>query len=201
MTQRRSAADPVSPRATAAAPTAVIRPMRSDDALVVAELHAASWRASYGGLLSASYLANDAGRERVAAWTARLGTPRDREFGFVMEVERVPIGFVYVIGDSDPVYGNLLDNIHIETNAQGKGLGRRLLGRVAEELLGRAWGLGLYLWVYHANDGARRLYQRLGALEEGQELKASADGGKVLACRYAWSDVSTLARAAADGSR
>lgn len=174
----------------------LFRPMQATDAPAVAALHATNWRANYHDVLSAAYLAGDIGRERSAAWSTRLAEATDREFGIVAEADGDLIGFAYVVGNADPEFGNLLDNLHVMPEAQGRGIGRMLLSRVAKTLASKGWLPTLYLWVYATNAAARRFYQRLGAGEHGQELRDSSDGGRVLACRYAWSDAAGLSREA-----
>ncbi len=169
--------------------------MQAPDAAAVAALHATNWRANYREVLSAAYLAGDVVRERAVAWTARLTGATDREFGIVAEADDRLIGFAYVSRNVDPEFGHLLDNLHVEAGSQGRGLGRLLLGRIAETMVTKGWSpRALYLWVYSVNHGARRFYERLGASEQGRELLASSDGGQVLACRYVWPDASTLLR-------
>ncbi len=166
--------------------------MQASDAFAVAALHATNWRANYREVLSAAYLAGDVVREREAVWSARLSGATDREFGIVAEVDGAVIGFAWVTGNADPEYGNLLDNLHVEPGFQGKGLGRLLLLGVVEALESKRLVQAMYLWVYAVNGGARRFYERLGAKEQGQELMASSDGGRVLACRYVWPDPLTM---------
>lgn len=172
----------------------LLRAMQASDAAAVAALHATNWRANYREVLSAAYLVGDVERERMAVWTSRLTGATDRAFGIVAEADGRLIGFAYVIGNADPEFGNVLENLHVEPGAQGKGLGRLLLRRVVETLESMAWAPRLYLWVYTVNGAARRFYERLGAREQGRELLASADGGQVLACRYVWPDTSTALR-------
>ncbi len=179
----------------------LFRTMGPADAPAVAALHATSWRENYHDVLSAAYLAGDVESERAAAWRARLTGATDREFGIVAEIDEALVGFAYVINDSAGTeFGNLLDNLHVESKAQGRGLGREMLRRVAETLDSKGWAPKLWLWVYASNAGARRFYERYGAEECGQTLLESADGGRVLSCRYVWRNTIGLTVFDAPGS-
>ncbi len=174
-----------------------LRAIDRGDARVVAALHAASWRSAYRNVLSASYLEGDVLRERTAHWAQRLVAANETQFGFIAESERVPVGFAWVFGNEDPAFGHLLDNIHVTPERKGEGIGTLLLHEVAREIVRRGWSQpSLFLWVYESNSGARRFYKTHGARHEGTEVHQGADGGKVIACRYVWDDVTSIARVA-----
>ncbi|MCC6991002.1 MAG: GNAT family N-acetyltransferase [Acidobacteria bacterium] len=170
----------------------VLRPMRADDIEIVASLHVASWRTAYRGIFTDVYLDTVAGTERRAHWTRRLATPVATHTGVVAEQDGVPVGFCYLIADADPPRGTLLDNLHVAPGARGAGLGRRLLACAAEEIAARHWPRGLHLWVFDANTGARRFYERHGAQVVDRTVYSSADGGANAALCYAWPDAAVL---------
>jgi GNAT superfamily N-acetyltransferase len=173
-----------------------LRPLLDSDAATVAALHVDSWRTAYRGLLSDEYLANDIERERLAAWHARLPVElAGQAFGFVAEIDAVPVGFVYVQRDAHPDYGDLLDNLHVATRARSAGIGARLMSAAAAEVHVRGWGPRMHLWVFAANGGARRFYARLGGREVEHTVKQLADGGLAPTVRVAWDDFSRCARA------
>jgi GNAT superfamily N-acetyltransferase len=178
---------------TAVAPAdLVLRPMRADDIEVVAGLHVASWRTAYRGIFTDTYLDTVAEAERRTHWTRRLAAPVATHTGVVAERDGVAVGFCCLIADADPARGTLLDNLHVVDRARGAGLGRRLLARVAEEIAARHWPGGLHLWVFDANTGARRFYERHGAQVVDRTVYSSADGGANAALCYAWSDAAVL---------
>ena len=178
------------PFATAA--DLVLRPMRADDIEVVAALHVASWRTAYRGIFTDVYLDSAAEAERRAHWTRRLASPQSLQTGVVAQQDGVAVGFLYLIADADPPRGTLLDNLHVVDGARGAGLGRRLLARAAGEIEARHWPRGLHLWVFDANTGARRFYERHGAQVVDRTVYASADGGANAALCYAWPDAAVL---------
>jgi GNAT superfamily N-acetyltransferase len=173
-------------------PTPTIRPMRADDADLVASLHLASWSSAYRDILSDDYLAHHAEGERRRYWQRRLEAPRDTEAGCIASRNGLPVAFFYLIADPAPSRGTLLDNLHVTPAARGGGLGRRLLAEAAQLIDVRGWPTGMHLWVFEANAGARRFYERHGAALVDRIVYAAADGGRHPAVCYAWPDASVL---------
>jgi GNAT superfamily N-acetyltransferase len=177
----------------------VLRPMRADDIEIVTALHVASWRTAYRGILTDAYLDTLAEAERRAHWTRRLVTLTPTHAGVIAEHDGEPVGFLYLIAEADPARGTLLDNLHVAPGARGAGLGRQLLSRAAAEIAARRWPAGLHLWVFDANAGARRFYERHGAVPVDRTVYASADGGVNPASCYAWADSAVLLPGASTG--
>lgn len=169
-----------------------IRPMSTADAPVVAALHVASWRTAYRDILTDDYLALRADEERRAFWAKRLASDDAGTCGLVAVHEGVEVGFAFMVREADAGYGNLLDNLHVSPGMRGQGIGRRLLSELAREVRQRGWNPGLYLWVFETNAGARRFYERHGALPIETAWHDMPDGGGALAWRYSWPDAETL---------
>jgi GNAT superfamily N-acetyltransferase len=184
--------DPVDGFLAAPLPTLTIREMRADDADLVASLHVASWRSAYRDIFSDDYLAHHAEAERRRHWRERLEAPRDTEAGCIASCNGPPVGFFYPIADQAPSRGPLPDNLHVTPTARGGGLGRSLLAEAARLIEARGWPAGMYLWVFEANSGARRFYERHGAVQVDRSVYAAADGGRHPAVCYAWPDASVL---------
>lgn len=56
-----------------------------------------------------------------------------------------------------------IDNLHLQPQLRGGGLGRRLLGAAAEAFRARGAG-NLFLWLFDGNAPAARFYARLGGV-------------------------------------
>jgi ribosomal protein S18 acetylase RimI-like enzyme len=169
-----------------------MRPIVPADATLVAALQVANWRSIHRGVLSDDYLADTVEEERRSLWQQRLIADDADHLGLVAARDGVVVGFAFAIAAADVRYGNLLDNLHVSTGSQGHGIGRILLSELAREIQARRWENGLFLWVFEANVGARRFYERLGALPLEAIVRHAPDGGTVRRRRYVWPDVTAL---------
>ena len=93
----------------------------------IAALHAESWRRNYRGAYLNAFLDGPVFDDRRAVWTARLTEPDPRHDTVVAEWHSKIIGFVHTILDHHPVWGALLDNLHIAPEATRRGIGTRLM--------------------------------------------------------------------------
>ena len=169
-----------------------IRIATSEDASVIASLHAASWRSAYRGMLSDTYLGGDIVAERTAVWSKRLGGATPNQYVVIAEAEHRAVGFACAFGANDAQWGSLLDNLHVAHEVKRRGIGRQLMTSVARWCLQMYPGTGLFLWVLEPNSSARRFYERLGAANVGQDVWSPPDGGAVPKLRYAWKDPNEL---------
>ena len=71
-------------------------------------------------------------------------------------------GFAYTILDEDPLLGAVLQNIHVATSQQRKGVGKRLVRAVAKTVAERRPDSGLHVWVREQNTSAAAFYEALG---------------------------------------
>jgi len=175
------------------------------DAAAIADLHAASWRATYRGALRDAYLDGDVVAERRAVWEERLGAPPANQFVLVAEQD-VPaagdagavVGFGCAFGAKDERFGTELDNLHVRADRQSGGIGAVLLAGIARWCVATHPDTGLYLLVLTQNHRARRFYERLGADDVGEGVWLPPDGSRVPVQRCVWSvaAVATLARRA-----
>lgn len=169
-----------------------LRPMQSTDAAAVADVHVASWRTAYRGLYTDAYLDGGAAANRLAHWQSRLAEPAESTAGLVLEQDGRVLGFAYLDRDDDPARGPLLDNLHVRPEARSRGLGLRLLAATAREIVRRGWTPRLHLWVFEANAGARRFYERHGGRPIERVMYDASDGGAYPAWCYAWDDLTPL---------
>jgi len=170
-----------------------IRPIVATDAGTVADLHTASWRSAYRGMLRDEYLDGDIATERRLAWATRLETPIDANYGFIAEsVEAGPVGFVFLLGRDDATWGTLVDNLHVLPGHKGLGIGRRLLEAAADETGRRYPGERVHLFVFEKNLAARRFYAGIGGREVERGLVEPPGGGSEVHWRVAWNDAAHL---------
>lgn len=174
--------------------TTTLRAMRAEDADAVAALHTTSWRSAYRGIFTDHYLDHEADAERRDAWRARLqASAPSADWGIVAEnaAGRL-VGFAYVQPAHDPAWGDYLDNLHVAPDFKGAGLGRLLMGAVAERLRHDGSTRPLYLWVLEANTAARRFYERLGAELTDRQLSDPLAGQQHWVWLCVWRDPAKL---------
>ena len=170
-----------------------LRPMRADDADNVAAVHATSWHSAYSGMLTDDFLDNHVVADRQAVWCERLQGPATAPaFGIVAEDDEGRlIGFTYVLLHHDPVWGSLIDNLHVLPEHKGGGIGRRLLQAAAKQL-GPEHTQPVFLWVLDANEPAKRFYARMGAEFAEQAMAPPFGGVSLPEWRCVWRDPARL---------
>ena len=176
----------------------VYREATSADSSSIAQLHAASWRNSYRGMLSDHFLDHEVVADRRAVWEARLRAPVAGQWVLVAEEASTLVGFVCLFAHADGAHGVLLDNLHIRADQQGRGLGRALMTYAAQWVQANYPGSGLYLWVFAANQAARRFYAQLGGQIADEKIETKFGDQPVAALRYVWTDVTPLFALASD---
>ncbi|MBY6240127.1 GNAT family N-acetyltransferase [Methylosinus sp. Sm6] len=173
-----------------------IRPATSADADAIATLHVASWAESYASLAPAEVLADYTLETRLAQWRETLGAadagrPAPSVF-LALRADGVPVGFCACGGQQNDVlgergYAGEFQAIYLLKEAQRRGLGRRLMRRMAEDLRARGieWAS---LWVLRHNFSARRFYEKIG----GRKIAVEGAWRGVPEVAYGWRDLGLL---------
>ena len=170
----------------------VYRKAEFSDHTEIARLHADSWKRNYRGILSEQYLEHEVEKDRLETWQKRLGAPALNQHVTVATESNRVIAFCCILLDDDPVFGSLIDNLHVMTGLQKSGIGKMLISHSAAIMRDKASSKNVYLWVYENNTNARAAYDRLGAINVETLAKKHDDGSVARACRYAWADASQL---------
>lgn len=161
-----------------------------EDVPVIAELHAASWRQSYHGALSDEYLAGDVVADRRLVWSKRLQGDNDRQHVIVVYIDQELAGFACTYAEVDPIWGALLDNLHVARQFQHRGIGRLLLQDSREWTISMEPTGALHLWVLQSNWNAQAFYESLGGRIVGTDSWTPPGGGPdVPRYRMAWRPV------------
>jgi len=175
-----------------------VRSARPEDARSIAQLDVETWRATYAGVLSASYLVGL--------------SERRRELGWRNVIQREPRDVRVAVGDGDALLGfgscgpNRGDHsfagevftLYVAPDWQNQGIGRRLLIALFRRLvaMGRSSAI---IWVLRDNP-SRFFYERLGGrLVRHKRLGVAA--ATVEAVAYGWSDLPALLAAASSEDR
>ena len=162
------------------------------DYKAIAQLHADSWKKTYRGILSEDYLKNEVDADRLNVWHQRLQQPdKNQRTGVALRNNEI-VGFCCAILNDDPVFGTLIDNLHVSSTVQKSGIGRALLTDLAQYICEKCGDRRMYLWVYPSNTNARIFYERLGGIFAEEVEKPNDDGTTSLSCRYTWENSGTL---------
>jgi GNAT superfamily N-acetyltransferase len=139
---------------------ALIRLAEMRDAAAISHVHVQSWLTTYRGLVPESFLASLNETERVPLWQDWL--TRDISV-FAAELEGEVVGFAGAGAIREPFAGYCAElyTIYLLKEAQGRGIGKALLGAVANALLRKAHS-SMLVWVLEQNP-AVRFYQKAGA--------------------------------------
>lgn len=176
---------------------ATIRPATAADAEVIAQVHVASWRETYPGLVPPSILAGLSVAERAKMWRKILRQPDafQRSAVFVAERSGAVIGFA-ACGDQRSSkletrgFAAEIFALYLLRSDQGLGLGRLLMAELARTLAGRVQQ-GASLWVLRENLAARRFYERLGGELVG-EKEDRREEGILVEVAYGWTALDRL---------
>ena len=101
-------------------------------------------------------------------------------------------GFACLYLNEDPVWGALLDNLHVTPAMQGAGVGRLLLRECARQITAAGPEQPMYLWVYKQNTPAIQVYTHLGGRLAETVIKPTPDGRTALSHRYVWAHAAVL---------
>jgi len=165
------------------------------DAVAIARVHVASWHEVYGALLPAPIMETNTEERRRALWE-RILTAGERHVLVAVEDEAI-VGFICggpmpeSIRGRAPIVGHdaYVDALYVRADRHGRGIGRALLGTLADALTQD----GLQALALHvvAQNPARRFYEHLGArfLFEEPILRGVDEGTQ---CAYGWSELSDV---------
>ena len=179
----------------------VFREAELKDADRIANLHAQSWQQNYRGSFSDEFLDNEVLDNRLAVWRERFRNPNEHQHIVIAEENRQLLGFICSYFKENPIYGTYLDNLHVSDTAKGKGIGTKLMGNLAQEIIGRNYKNGFYLWVLNTNYAAISFYDRIGG-ESLETVEANDIGDTVFQkTRYVWKDMNAFLKLVKTKSR
>ena len=170
-----------------------IRDARPDDLPAIAKVHVDSWRATYREVLPKGYLNDLSYNARETMWAGAFGEASPTFLVVAEDLGRV-VGFAAggAARRDTPEsrrYGGELYAVYMLESSQRRGLGRRLVAAVADELIRRGH-TDLITWVLEDN-AACRFYERLGGERLGSKTVEIAEMS-LRAVAYGWPDASVL---------
>lgn len=165
-----------------------IRKARLEDAVSIAQVHVASWRTTYAGILPSDFLAGLSVEKRTEFWRGVLVNPQESNCLYVAENEWGEIfGFVAAGPERTqyPGYTSELYAIYLLQAAQGQGLGRRLVKAAVEYLVEHHY-ISMLVWVL-ADNPSRKFYEALGGVKIAEKPIVIGEMA-VLETAYGWQD-------------
>jgi len=161
---------------------------RFEDADAIARIHAASWKATYRGIMLDDYLDSGVDGERASYWREAMADERYPIVKLAQANDDI-IGFVALHDDpEDEGYDYTIEHLHLMPDALGLGLGRALMGAAAQSVK-QCGGANVCLWVFEDNAAAIGFYERLGGVTDAHGTDIMADKPDR---RIVWQDVSVL---------
>ncbi len=165
-----------------------LRPAGLGDEAAILAVQAASWRATYTGLLPERVFPRVEDPARLRFWREVLltGATATR---VAVTPEGAIVGFVSCgsrRGATLPADGEIYA-LYLHPDAQGAGLGRRLFHAAAEILRGRGVAR-LGLWVLAANARARGFYAHLGGTPRRRQ-RSVEEGVHFDEIAYVWDPI------------
>ncbi|MET0682640.1 MAG: GNAT family N-acetyltransferase, partial [Casimicrobiaceae bacterium] len=141
----------------------LIRRATAGDAPAIARVRVDSWRSTYRGMIPDAYLDGMKVEASTALWDRVLTAGPNTTCVFVAEHGRDIVGFSAGNRLREPKHGfdAELAAVYLRREFQRVGLGRRLVGAVAETQRALAVA-GLLTWVIAGNKPARAFYEGLG---------------------------------------
>jgi len=187
-------ADSALPERPRLAPRVAVRLATPADAGAISEVHRASWRSTYGGILPDAVISAHAGRRSEATWRRQLAARVPEAATWVADLEGDLVGFASVGPARHRLEGLECEiyALYVIQSAQRRGVGRALVCESARHFV-RHGCFGFYLWVLKANR-ARMFYETLGGREIA--MKTERLGLHAFAqVAYGWHDLTGLVAA------
>ena len=173
----------------------VIRTARPDDAGPIADVHIATWRAAYAGMIPNPVLLGLSSASECAYWRHAIA---GRQSDCAVYVAAAEDGEILGYGSAGPARPNGLPfaaeiyTLYVAPDHQGRGLGRGLLHAMFGQLRRQGHGTAM-LWVLAANP-ARFFYNAMGGTLAAQRNERHF-GVALDELAYGWADLKNLAGA------
>ena len=169
----------------------VIFPAGPADAQELAEVHVATWRQTYRGMLPEAYLARMSVEAHTRRWRWALthGTSQETTLAAADRGGLVGYASAGLSRTGRPGEGEI-HTLYVLKGAQGHGLGRRLVEASARTLAAEG-STSLRISVLRDNLNARRFYEHLGGQPEPPRQEPGP-AGVLYEVAYVWPDIGVL---------
>lgn len=163
-----------------------IRKAIYEDALAIATLHIAAWRAAYRGQIPDEHLDSMSLDARLVRWQGILETEMAPKCTFVAECAGQIVAFATVGHSRDvdgtPIIGELYA-LYVAPEAMNQGVGSTLISFGQKHLIDHNFTRAT-LWVLESNQRARRFYESKGWAADGLTRTEEIGGVAIPEVRY-----------------
>jgi ribosomal protein S18 acetylase RimI-like enzyme len=169
-----------------------LREAAASDGRAIAEVHVASWRETYAGLLPDSFIARQGVDGRETQWKRTLERDPRLSDVFVAEHGGAAAGFVAsgACRDAGLAHEGEIYALYLLRAHQRRGIGRALCRAAALRM--RERGLrSAAVWVLSTNQPARRFYEALGGVPIAERSERQGDA-TLVEIAYGWDDLDSL---------
>lgn len=136
-----------------------IREYKEADIRKVAELCINNWKESYAGILKQDCLDELTINSSIAHWNNHFLLNGAKIF--IAEEEKEFCGFIAIHDDEEIDNCIYISSLHIHQNQRGKGIGTELIRYIGGYAYSKYQKMSIC--ILKGNDGAKKLYERLGA--------------------------------------
>jgi ribosomal protein S18 acetylase RimI-like enzyme len=166
-----------------------IRLATPGDSLKVAEVHLATWRSAYAGIVSQEYLDSFSIEQRKNRWDEILQRKDVKEKTLVAEVDDEVVGFLSAGPNRTPGlgFGGEIYALYLSSDFHKKGFGARLLKRGMAELREMEFKDAV-VWVLQDNP-SRHFYERMGG-RKVEEMMIRIGEQDLKEVAYGWDSIS-----------
>ena len=168
-----------------------VREATIEDARAIAEVHLASWKTTYPGIIPQEHIDGLRVEDGRARWETRL---REKTTMVFVAVDEAGV-FGFAAGGSimHPVdgYEGELAAIYLLASHQGKGAGAALVRHFAGELRRQGFR-NMVVWVLRANP-ACGFYRRMGGVQVGEQM-IEIGGTTLPEIAFGWAEIGMLCR-------
>ncbi len=169
---------------TASPPTVRLRGAAPGDALAVAALHDAAWRATHAHWLASGAEVDPGLAHRRGLWSSVIAAGA-LPLTLAEDADGTLLGFAHAgacrDADRDARRTGEVTAIYVAPGRQRRGLGSALLESTLAQL-GAAGFNAVSLWVAAHNSVARRFYHVHGFLDDGGRKHAARSGFELVRC-------------------
>ena len=164
-----------------------IRKARVEDAWAIAEIHVASWQATYPGLLPQEVLDTLSVERRADMWRGILQRVEPRAQTRVVEVNGEMAGFVNAGPTRSPhlPFDGELVALYLSPRFQQTGIGRALCLEAQRDLSNAGFS-SMLVWVLEGNP-ACRFYEKMGGIRLETVKMETIGTEDVVEVAYGWS--------------